>query len=311
MVTIKSLLDKTRTALNRRRFDKALEQITHSSPIGTGDDPFTVLSMVHHRDVESYLLAIKSFCRFFGPRRIVIVCDPTITDQDRSQIAQHVLGIEFVRAEEYRVKGMPQGGCWERLIAIAEFVQNDYVIQLDADTVTLSDMPEVQNAVSGAASFVLATEDSQDFVSCAEAATWAKPRAESGEHIQILGEANMDRLPNFETARYVRGCAGFSGFAQGSFDRSKLKSFSDTMSQILNDKWSAWGTEQFASNFMVANSPKATVLPHPKYCHPGREKSGTVFLHFIGYVRFKTDRYARAAKETYSALVAPDSARRT
>ncbi|MDP2881163.1 MAG: hypothetical protein Q8N89_06235 [Azonexus sp.] len=302
MVTIKSFLDKTRIALNRHRFDKALEKIVRSTPIATGTDPFTVLSMVHHRDVESYLLAIKSFCRFFSPRRIVMVCDPSITDQDRIQIAHHVRGIEFVRAEDYRVVGIPQGGCWERLIAISEFAQSDYVIQLDADTVALSDMPEVRNAVSGAASFVLATEDDQDFVSCSEAAKWAKPRAESSEHIQILGEANMDRLPNFETARYVRGCAGFSGFAQGSFNRSKLKSFSDTMSQILNDKWSAWGTEQFASNFMVANSPIATVLPHPKYCHPGREKSGTVFLHFIGYVRFNTDRYARAARETCSAL---------
>lgn len=302
MASINSLLDKARTVLNRRRFDKALEQIARSSPIATGNDPFTVLSMVHHRDVESYLLAIKSFCRFFSPRRIVVVCDPSICEKDRRHIANHVCGINFVLAEDYQIDGMPKGGCWERLIAISEFAQSDYVIQLDADTVTLADMPEVKNAVAQGESFVLATEDDQNFVSCAEASAWAKPRAESGEHIQILGEASMDRLPNFETSRYVRGCAGFSGFARNSFNRDQLKSFSDSMSTILGDKWSAWGTEQFASNFMVSNSPQATVLPHPKYCHPGREQPGTVFLHFIGFVRFNTDRYARAARETCSAL---------
>lgn len=302
MISLNSLVSKFRTSVNRGRFEKSLLAVLGTFPIQIGDDKFSVLSMVHHRDVDSYLLSIKSFCRFFSPRRIIVVADPTITDEDRTKIAKHVIGIKFVRAEDYRVEGMPQGGCWERLIAISEFSQDDYVIQLDADTVALSDMPEVRSAVEEAASFALATEDGQTFTSCAEAANWAKGRADSGEHIQIFSEANMDHLPGYESLRYVRGCAGFSGFAPGSFNHEKLKAFSDTMSNILGDKWSAWGTEQFASNFMVSNSPKAVVLPHPKYCHPGRERPGTVFLHFIGYVRFTTDRYARAARETCAAL---------
>lgn len=303
-INLKAVVSKVRTAINRRRFNQALRQLTNTKPITTGIDKFTVLSMVHHRDVESYLLSIKSFSLFFHPHRIVVVADPSITDADRSLIAAHVLGVEFVRAEDYREPGMPQGGCWERLIAISEYVQNDYVIQLDADTVALAEMPEVRKAVGESSSFVLATEDGQDFVTCGEAARWAKPRAESGEHVQILAEANLDRLPEASSARYVRGCAGFSGFAQASFSRAQLREFSHAMGVILENKWSAWGTEQFASNFMVSNSPRACVLPHPKYCHPGRELSGTVFLHFIGYVRFNTGRYALAAKEACFALAA-------
>ncbi len=302
MISLHSLINKFRTSLNRGRFEKSLADVLNAPPIKNGDDKFTVLSMVHHRDVDAYLLSIKSFCRFFSPHRIIVVADPTITDEDRAKITKHVLGIHFVRAEDYRVEGMPQGGCWERLIAISDFAQDDYLIQLDADTVALSDMQEVRNAVEEGASFVLATEDGQTFISCAEAAAWAKGRTDSREHIQIFSEANMNHLPDFESLRYVRGCAGFSGFAPGSFNREKLKAFSDTMSGILGSNWSAWGTEQFASNFMVSNSPKAVVLPHPKYCHPGRERPGTVFLHFIGYVRFATDRYARAARETCAAL---------
>lgn len=302
MFNINSVISKTQTAFNQRRFNRELRNLEKTLPITLGKDPFTVLSMVHHRDVKPYLLALKSFCRFFSPQRIIVVADPSITDADRAEISRHVYGIEFVRAEDYRIPGMPQGGCWERLIAISEFVQDDYVVQLDADTVALAEMPEVRQAIERGNSFVLATEDGQDFVTSEDAATWAKLRCSSGQHVQIFAEANLDRLPDYGANRYVRGCAGFSGFAAGSFSRERLKAFSDTMAQALGNQWSAWGTEQFTSNFMVSNSPSATVLPHPKYCHPGREKAGTVFLHFIGYVRFTTGRYARAARETCIAL---------
>lgn len=296
------ITQKIRSSLNRRHFERELSNILKTPATQLGEGPFTALSMVHHRDVESYLLAIKSFCRFLHPRKIVMVADPSITDADRGLIARHVTGISFVRAEDFREPGMPQGGCWERLIAISEEVQSDYVIQLDADTVTLEYPGEVMKAIAESRSFVLATEDGQNFVSCREAASWAKPRIECGEHVQVLAEANLDRLENAESAKYVRGCAGFSGFARGSFSRAGLREFSHAMSKLLQDKWSAWGTEQFASNYMVSNSPEACVLPHPKYCHPGRERTGTVFLHFIGYVRFATNRYARAARDTCNAL---------
>lgn len=302
MISLKYLFEKVRTAINRRNFNRELQGILDTKPVHLGKVQLTLLSMVHHRDVESYLLAIKAFCRFIQPHRIVMVADPSITVADRTKIASHVLGIEFVRAEDYREPEMPQGGCWERLIAISEYVQDDYVIQLDADTVALADMDEVREAISESCSFVLATEDGQDFVSCVEAAQWAKPRAESSEHVQILAEANLDRLPRAASARYVRGCAGFSGFAPGSFSRAQLRQFSQEMGVALGEKWSAWGTEQFSSNYMVSNSTKARVLPHPKYCHPGRERPETVFLHFIGYVRFNSGRYALAARETCTAL---------
>lgn len=302
MNLIKQIAQKFRSSINRRHFDRELRNIVGTPPITLGQDEFTALSMVHHRDVESYLLALKSFCRFLHPRKIVMVADPSITDADLALIAEHVHGIEFVRAEDFRETGMPRGGCWERLIAISEYVQHDYVIQLDADTVTLDFPSEVKKAIAESRSFVLATEDAQDFVSCQEAANWAKPRIASGEHVQLLAEGSLDRLPGAESGRYVRGCAGFSGFAQGSFSRSKLRGFSLAMGQLLADKWSSWGTEQFTSNYLVSNSPLACVLPHPKYCHPGRERTGTVFLHFIGYVRFATNRYARAARDACNAL---------
>lgn len=287
---------------NRFRFERALRTVANTPAIQCTAEGPTLLSMVHHRDVLPYLLAVKSFNRFIPPSQVVVVMDPTITEEDQQILRRHVPGIELRHAEDYREEGIPQGGCWERLIAISEYVADSYVIQLDADTVTLRDIPEIRDAVRTGTSFVLATEDNQDFVSCSDIALWAERRLASGEHVQILAESRLGQFKDHERLRYVRGCAGFSGFACGSLSRDKLREFSSVMSSLLGDRWSQWGTEQFASNFMVANSPLARVLPHPKYCHPGRETAETVFLHFIGYVRFITGRYAQVTHEVCASL---------
>lgn len=296
------ILNMLKERWRKWRFQQALSCIRNTPPIKLGNQPFTLLSMVHHRDVGAYLLAVKSFVRYLQPHKIVVVMDPSLTDSDKRFLESHVYGIQLVSAEMYRHVNIPRGGCWERLSAIACAVTNDYVVQLDADTVTLSYPAEVADAIRNASSFVLATEDGQGFVSCQEIATWARGRLSSGDHIQVLAESKLDCLDNHSECRYTRGCAGFSGFAKNSFSFDRLTEFSKQMQELIGDRWAEWGTEQFASNFMVANSPSAIVLPHPKYCHPLRERSGTVFLHFAGYVRFKTGRYAEVTRQVCNSF---------
>lgn len=299
---VSEVFQKIREAFFRYRFLRELPAIRGTPPILPGDQPFTLLSMVHHRDVECYLLAVKSLTRFLAPRRIVVVTDPSITEDDRRSITEHIRDVTLLSAEDHRDPDLPQGGCWERLIAIADNVGDGYVVQLDADTVTLADVPEVRAAIQSRQSFVLGTEDNQDFVSCLVAAAWAKQQLIGSGHVQLLAESRLDSLPNAECRRYVRGCAGFSGFAPCSFTRQDLRELSSHMGAALGSCWSAWGTEQFASNFIVANATAAVVLPHPKYCHPGGERTGAVFLHFIGYLRFVNGRYAAVTREVCAAL---------
>lgn len=301
-----ALLQGVASRLNERRYKKILPCILYTPPLAMGGMPFTLLSMVHHRDVEPYLVAAKSFARFLRPGRVVVVTDPSITDTDRQVIGTHIPGVHFIPAEDMREKSLPQGGCWERLSAISDLVADDYIVQLDADTVTLAEPVEVRQCIENRRSFVLATEDGQTLQTCAASAAWAKNQFTDAEHIQGMAECRLDTVDNAAERFYVRGCAGFSGFAPGSFNRDSLRQFSAHMAQTLAEKWSAWGTEQFTSNFMVANAPGAVVLPHPKYCHPGREKPGTVFLHFIGYVRFATPRYAEATSRVCAELRAAD-----
>jgi hypothetical protein len=68
------------------------------------------------------------------------------------------------------------------------------------------------------------------------------------------------------------------------------------MRSRLGDRWAEWGTEQVTSNLICASQPKALLLPNPKYCNADLEQSNSEFLHFIGYARFTTSRYADLAR---------------
>ena len=302
--TLRALAERYR----RMRFNRIVGQVLGSPPIRMSrTSGLTLLSMVNHRDTLAYLLAAKTLARHVQPRRVVVVADPTLNKDDRDQIARHVEGIVFVEAAARRIEGLPSGGCWERLISIAEEVKSGYVIQLDADTVTLGEVTEVTAAVSANRSFLLASEAALRISDLATAAAWARPRAERVEHIQIQAEANLDALtgPGW---RYVRGCAGFAGFPKGSFELRHLHELTEAMRSRLGDRWSEWGTEQVASNLICASQPGAELLPNPKYCNANFEGPGTEFLHFIGYTRFRTSRYGDLAERLCRELASGSQA---
>lgn len=262
----------------------------------------TVLSMVQHRDVNSYLLAIKSFLRFLPAGRVVVVADPSLTELDRSILRHQIMGIELRDADEFRKPGIPVGGTWERLCAISEYVADSYVIQLDADTVAVAPMHDVARAVAEGTPFTLGTQDEQKVQSCAEIAAWARARGESGGHVQILAESLLDQIEGCGELRYIRGCSGFAGFPRNSFDFARLSDLSQRMQKLLGDRWSEWGTEQFTSNLLLASMPGFRPLPHPAYCAPHYRTEQTVFMHFIGFVRFSTLLYATLAHQVIRKL---------
>lgn len=290
--------------IHKTRFEWEVRAIRQTDPVPVGHNPFTVLSMVQHRDVLPYLLALKSFARFASPQGVVLVADPTLDADDRALIRSHVPHIVIREAADFRRPGVPVGGCWERLSAISEYVADTYVVQLDADTVATSEPADVLQAIKDGVSFTLGTDDDQLITGSREAAESARGRLSEGDHPQAYAEASLDKFDAEGRYRYVRGCAGFAGFARGSIDPAAVVAISKGMSQLLGERWSAWGTEQFTSNLLVATSPGARVLPHPRYCAPHRRVADTVFLHFIGYVRYTTGYYAELAARVARELKA-------
>jgi hypothetical protein len=134
--------------------------------------------------------------------------------------------------------------------------------------------------------------------------------ATPSDYIGIVTERAFSRFPGAERLRYVRGSSGFAGFCRGGVNRSDLTAFHKELSVLVGEKrFREWGTEQCASNFAVANSPNALVLPYPEYASFGRPipLDQVKLFHFIGATRFNDGYYVARGLEMIEKLRQGDS----
>jgi hypothetical protein len=299
------VLYRVKDRLRRAQFRYKCRGILDVQPIAfDSSSPAIVFSQLPHKDLIMFLVALRSFVRYAPIKGVHLLNDGSVTAEDKALLYEQIPGLIFHELADFRSAACPSGGCWERLLGIADLVRDHYVIQLDSDTLAISVIDEVVECVRSDTSFTLGTWDRQMFEAMSDRAGQAKEiiAGEGNSHIQVLAEANLDKLSGYESLRYVRGCAGFAGFAARSFSRERIESLSQEMYAAIGAKWNTWGSEQFASNVIVANSDRAAVLPHPKYCACNRVQAETSFIHFIGGCRFKDGTYARLGKRVIGEL---------
>jgi hypothetical protein len=257
--------------------------------------------MVSSRDFVPYLIAAKSFRARIAVGRFHVIDDGTLSAAQRHLIESH-LGATVAPISGVPMGSTPRGGMWERLATIADLVADSYIIQLDSDTISLGQLAAVADAIAADASFTLITHPGVDYGSVAKACETA--RADPATDIHTIAEQRLDVACDPQRARYVHGCAGFAGFAKGSFARDDVYRFSRAMEDGLGCRWWEWGSEQIASNFMVSNAPRIARLPYPFYRNfEGSEfEASAEFVHFIGTHRFKRGIYARTARAAIARL---------
>jgi hypothetical protein len=292
---------------NRSLLIKECKRIKNLSPLSQGSMNFTLLSMVHRRDVLPYLLAVRSFSSFLNPDKIYMLCDPSITISDRLLVQRQIPHIRFLEAHDFRSALTPSGGCWERINAISHLVSDSYVVQLDADTLTYEFPSEVDHAIQQNRSFVLGESRDGKVIDFFQASSNASAHQSEATHIQHLCEFSLRQLV-IKKNLYVRGCAGFSGFTPQKDMREQVTDFSVRMAAIVGDRWREWGTEQVCSNFVVANQNDPVVLPFPSYGNPDEQNGSRIFSHFIGSIRFESNEYSRSARSLIDNLFKTDSA---
>ena len=289
------VVKRVKTDYFRKRYMATVKEIVSTPPALPGSMDFTLLSMVHQRDVFSYLVAAKSFIQFTNPKRIVVVCDPSIQEADKAILLQQIPHLVLRHADEFTHPNVPRGGTWERLYAISGYCSEDYVVQLDADTVTCRSNNFVFNAIQNGIGFVIGEIKNQTTQTLAETAKLGNEilaqNKRNPPHIQVMSESVMNNVNLPTSMRYVRGCSGFTGFPRDPLMREKLVVFSKAMASKLGDRWQEWGTEQVTSNYLVASQPGTVVLPFPDYGTPEVENEFTIFIHFIGPMRFISNRY--------------------
>jgi hypothetical protein len=297
---------RARRAAARAWFNYNCRELLSTPAIHTTDDRVTLASMLCHGEVLMYLLAVKSFCRQLGRTpQIVILNDGSLTASDRATLRAHIPELRILELSQVPPDHCPKGSCWERLLLIADLVKDSYVVQLDSDTLTMNSIDDVAQCIEANRSFTLLGDQSYPEIEPMVSAC-LRSKGNLSSMVQAVCERNFDQIPECASLRYVRGNAGFTGFARSSIDRQMIVTFSDLMRRIANQRWDEWGSEQVTSNLLIANSAEPHVLPFPKYlsywAHSDVAYESASFIHFIGPHRFSNGFYIRRAQKIIPRL---------
>jgi len=294
-----------RQGILRDWFNIQCNTILKTKPVfSNSKDDLAIVTMVSHLDILMYIVAIKSFFRRINHGKVIVLNDGSLTNSDKTKLKTHINSLQIIDIEDIRSNNVPRRGCWERIWLISELVKDCYVVQLDADTVTINDIPEVINNINMNRSFAIGTEQNQNilpiYFACEKAKLW------NSDFIQVVAESNFDKLKNYNNLKYTRCSASFTGFAKNSFSNKEIIDFSMQMENIIGLRWNNWGSEQVTSNYIICNSADANILPYPRYAsyhaNPEINYKNSSFLHFIGTSRFKNGLYINRVKEVLSNL---------
>jgi len=289
---------------NRAVFDFSLRKVFTLPPIHLDHDSNTaLLSMLQKKDMIMYLLSVRSFTQYVKVSKVFIMNDGSLGPSDIQILKAAIPEVVILAKTSYRSTLCPENGCWERLLAISELVNDYYVVQLDADTLSIKPILDVQSCILSGIAFTM-TDNSRHTVKSMESRSEiGKSMLKKGDtHIQVRAEANFDKIDEYKKLKYVRGCAGFAGFPQRSFSKSFVEHISSQMFSVLGEKWAEWGTEQVMSNIVIANIKQNSILPNPEYCEINQINNKTCFIHFIGSHRFKNGVYIKNSKNVLDNL---------
>jgi hypothetical protein len=305
---VRHIVSRARRHAANAGFYRQTRRILDTPPIRYEDAPLTIVSMVDSPDVQMYLLAVKSLYRRLGRGRIVAIVPRGFPRRKRDLIVAHLGQIEFQTLDEIDTGSCQRGKCWERLMYIADKLETDYVVQIDSDVLCFGPIEEVVECIEQGRSFTLAegipVQPLRDWVD--------KGRARGSDHIVPTFEVRAEEFPAADEWLYIRGSAGFAGFSVRSGTRELVEIFHEGGMSVHKERWLEWGTEQIASNLVVANSPNSVGLPYPKYAcfEPGYatfQKNGVTddmsLLHFIGVSRFDGGVYAALANREIDAML--------
>lgn len=296
-----------RTRVEAARHAGAIVDVLETPPIVPRTDGLVLFSMIGTAVVLPYLVAVKSLWHQLRRGRVVLLDDGSLTAQDRALLARHCGDPEIIRIAEVPLGPFPRGGCWERFLTILDRREREYWIQLDSDTVTLAPVDEVARAIEQNRSFMLLGEPESEIgpLLLDEFVRWGYPDGASDQHVQSRIEAGLGRVSNPDGWRYLRGCAGFAGFAAGGPGRPLAAKFLAEVDKLVGRADAhIWGTEQVASNFQLANEPEPMILPWSRYLNYRGEDFGAeaAFVHFIGPHRHHGGAYVRASRRAIAQL---------
>lgn len=301
------------SALGRKwgawRHSRAVRNVLATPAIRPRDDGIILFSMIGTAVLLPYLVAVKSLHMQLRRGRIILLDDGTLTHTDKAALAYHCGDPQILTFAEIATAPCPNGNCWERLLAILDLRHDHYVIQLDSDTVTLGLVPEISAAIDANRSFTLGggIEDvAHGFMTISQMTRDIYPDGPIHQHIQSVIESALRDIPGADELKYIRGCAGFAGFSRSPSGRALAERFAIDAGRVVGTRFSEWGSEQVASNFVVANDPDPIQLPYDRYTNHWEEPlpQDPAFIHYIGTYRYARGSYVVSTQRAIAALQA-------
>jgi hypothetical protein len=286
----------------RWKFEWSIRGILDTPPLRLVQAPWTIVSMVGETDVHMYILAIKSFYSKLGSGKVIAIVSKKMSEKEIDKLKHHIIGIEFQIIEEIDVGTFQRGGCWERLVYILDRARQEFVIQLDSDTITIGDnIDEIKERIDANASFAY-VDGNRPIISLS--AVSAEAKISKSNYVGLVLERSFENWSNADRLRYCRGSAAIAGFARGTEGVAVLKEFHSNMMASLGQRHQEWGTEQCASNFVIANASTVSMLPFPEYStYPGLETDKNVkMFHMLGSVRYADGYYAKKGKKIITEM---------
>ncbi|MBL0924450.1 MAG: hypothetical protein IBJ12_08290 [Sphingomonadaceae bacterium] len=286
---------------------RVVRQILNTPPIIPADDGVILFSMIGTAVLLPYLVAMKSLHAQLQRGRVMLLDDGTLTKADKLVLADHVGDPVILTLSDVQTAPCPKGNCWERLLAILDLRRDHYVIQLDSDTVTLGCVPEVAAAIDANRSFTLGggVEDvKHGFMTVPDMIRRIYPDGPLYSHIQSVIESGLRDVPGAGELRYIRGCAGFAGFSRSTEGRALAERFAVDAGRAVGPRFNEWGSEQAASNFVVANDPDPIQLPYDRYTNHWEEAlpPDPAFIHYIGTYRYDRGSYLASTQRAITQL---------
>jgi hypothetical protein len=244
---------------------------------------------------------MKALYRRLGRGKIVAIVADDVSQSSKQLIVRHLGPVKFVDIKTINTGNCQRGGTWERLVYILDHTADEYCIQMDCDVLCVGPIPEVLDCIEQNRAFTLA-----DGIPKKPLSDWVKDAiARQNDNVVFEFEKRAPDYPGAANLQYLRGSSGFAGFAKGAMSRAFLEDFHDKSKALLGPRWTEWGTEQIASNFVIGNSPDSLALPKPKYLTWEHHQipEDISLLHFLGYCRFDQGMFPLWANREIDSLL--------
>lgn len=286
------------------------KKVIKTPAIKTNPDAATgIHSIVPHRNLYAFLVAIKSLLRYSNDFAVYVHDDGSLTEKDKELLAQQITSINILSrkaadelfdqkiADPFLSTVRTSYTSYLKLFDPTFRSPHKRIILLDSDTLFIKPPKHViEWAKKGGPSWFHAAPLGNMKANTSN--TIEKPK---DQHIQTLIMEQLDQI-NIELNEHFKleqgFCAGFVGYDIDTINFARLKRLLENLHDRFGDKIFKWGAEQTIHGLFLCGdqAEKLSMQDYFVYTQNNADQAAkATFIHFVGENRFFKLKYPRFA----------------